>query len=189
MKLMFMWFDRLVTLHTHTKFRLNWTNGFWDTKQRKIWPLTFICIAKMASYQLDGIMIYFCLITLHMHTKSGLNGTQGYWDTKQRKIWHLTFICITKMASYQVDVFMWFDRLVTLHMHTKFRLTWTNGSWDTIQRECVCGRMCVCVCVCVCVCDIRKRHWHVMPWSHLCVKPSGMSNANVWLCMAHRRRL
>ena len=120
-------------------------------KQRKIWPLTFICIAKMASYQLDGIMIYVCLITLHMHTKSGLNGTQGYWDTKQRKIWHLTFICITKMASYQVDVFMWFDRLVTLHMHTKFRLTWTNGSWDTIQRECVCGRMCVCVCVCVCV--------------------------------------
>ena len=28
-------------------------------------PLTFICIAKMASYQLDVIMRYDCLVTLH----------------------------------------------------------------------------------------------------------------------------
>ena len=27
-----------------SKFGLNWTNGFSDTKQNEIWPLTFICI-------------------------------------------------------------------------------------------------------------------------------------------------
>ena len=126
---MFAWSHSIM----HTKYGLNRTQGFWDTKQRKVWPLTFICITKMASYQLDVIMTYVCLITLYMHTKYGLNRTQGFWDTKQRKIWHLTFICITKMASYQHDVFMWFDRLVTLHMHTKLRLNGTNGFWDTKQ--------------------------------------------------------
>ena len=39
------------------------------TKQREIWPLTFICIVKMASYQLDVIIRYECLVTLHMHNK------------------------------------------------------------------------------------------------------------------------
>ena len=105
-----------------------------DTKQRKIWPLTFICITKMASYQVDVFMWFDRLVTLHTHTKFRLNWTNGFWDTKQRKIWPLTFICITKMASYQLDVFMWFDRLVTLHMHTKFRLNRNNGLWDAKQR-------------------------------------------------------
>ena len=50
----------------------------------------------------------------------------------------------------------------------------------------VCVGVYMCVYVCVLYC-IRKRQWHVMPWSHLCVKPSGMSNANVWLCMAVQR--
>ena len=31
----------------HTKFELNRTDGSWDTKQREIWTLTFICIAKI----------------------------------------------------------------------------------------------------------------------------------------------
>ena len=105
-----------------------------DTKQRKIWPLTFICITKMASYQVDVFMWFDRLVTLHTHTKFRLNWTNSFWDTKQRKIWPLTFICITKMASYQLDVFMWFDRLVTLHMHTKFRLNRNNGLWDAKQR-------------------------------------------------------
>ena len=105
-----------------------------DTKQRKIWPLTFICITKMASYQVDVCMWFDRLVTLHTHTKFRLNWTNGFWDTKQRKIWPLTLICITKMASYQLDVFMWFDRLVTLHMHTKFRLNRNNGLWDAKQR-------------------------------------------------------
>ena len=43
------------------------------------------------------------------------------------------------------------------------------------------GNVCVGVCACVCVCYTvyENRQWHVMPWSHLCVKPSGMSNAKI----------
>ena len=144
---MFAWSHSICTQNLGS----NRTQGYWDTKQRKIWPLTFICITKMASYEVDVFMWFDRLVTLHTHTKFRLNWTNGFWDTKQRKIWPLTFICIAKMASYQLDVIMIYVCLITLHMHTKFRLNWTNGSWDTIQRECVCGRMCVCVCVCVCV--------------------------------------
>ena len=72
-------------IHMHTKFELNRTNGSWDTKQREIWTLTFICIAKIASYQLDVIMWYDCLVTLHMHKKSGLNRSSSCRDTKQRE--------------------------------------------------------------------------------------------------------
>ena len=107
------------SIYMHTKFELNWTNGSWDTKENEIWPLTFICITKMASYQFHFIMWFDCLVTLHMHTKIGLNWTNGFWDTKQRKIWPLTFICIAKMASYQLDVIMTYVCLITLHMHTK----------------------------------------------------------------------
>ena len=44
-----------------------------DTKQRKIWPLTFICITKMASYQVDVFMWFDRLVTLHTHTTFRLN--------------------------------------------------------------------------------------------------------------------
>ena len=92
----------LVTLHMHTKIGLNWTNGFWDTKQRKIWPLTFICIAKMASYQLDVIMTYVCLITLHMHTKSGLKSDP-------------------RLLRYKTKEDLTFD----LHLHNQDGLIWS----------------------------------------------------------------
>ena len=39
-----------------SKFGLNQTNGSWDTNQNEIWPLTFICITKMVSYQRDVFM-------------------------------------------------------------------------------------------------------------------------------------
>ena len=130
-----MGFDCLVTLHMHTKFGHNRTNGWWDTKQREIWPLTFISITKMAAYQRDLIMQYDCLVTLHTHTKIGLNRTNGCWDRKRNEIWSLTFICITKMAVYQLDLIMQYDCLVTLHMHTKIGLNWTNGCWDRKRNE------------------------------------------------------
>ena len=44
-------------------------SGSWDTKQKDIWPLALICIAKMASYQLGVIMWYDRLITIYVHTK------------------------------------------------------------------------------------------------------------------------
>ena len=134
----------------HTTFELNRTNGSWDTKENEIWPLTFICITKMAAYQLDLIMQYDCLVTLHMHTKIELNRTNGCWDRKWNEIWPLTFICITKMASYQLDVFMWFDRLVTLHMHTKFRLMQSDQWFVRCKTKVMCVWAYVRVCVCVC---------------------------------------
>ena len=63
-----------------SKFGFNWTNGFSDTKQNEIRPLTFICITKMASYQLDVFMWFDCLVTLHMHTKFGQFMMNGYED-------------------------------------------------------------------------------------------------------------
>ena len=47
--------------------------------------LTFICITKMASYQLDVFMWFDRLVTLHMHTKFRFNRTSGFWDAKQRE--------------------------------------------------------------------------------------------------------
>ena len=44
-------------MQMHTKFQLHSTHGSGDKKQREIWPLTFICIAKMAPYQL-GVNMY-----------------------------------------------------------------------------------------------------------------------------------
>ena len=55
-------------------------DGFSDTKQNEIWPLTFICITKMASYQLDVFMWFDWLVTLHMHTKFGQFMMIGYED-------------------------------------------------------------------------------------------------------------
>ena len=66
-----------------SKFGLNWTNGLSDTKQNEIWPLTFICITKMASYELDVFMWFDCLVTLHMHTKFDLGNL--WWMVM--KIW------------------------------------------------------------------------------------------------------
>ena len=94
-----LWNGALVTLHMHTTIWLNRTNGSWDTKQNGIWPLTFICITKMASYQLDLIMWYDCLVTLHMHTTFGLNRTNGSRDPKQRE-----YVCVGVFACVCVCV-------------------------------------------------------------------------------------
>ena len=115
-------------------------------------------------------------------SKFGRKPITGKWDNlnwTKDIMTSLTFICITKMASYQLDV--WCDLIVWSHSICIKNL----GSIGPIVCEMqnkgnVCVGVCACVCVCVCVLYcIRKRQWHVMPWSHLCVKPSGMSNANI----------
>ena len=88
----------------YTKFQLNQVIWFWDTKQRDIWPLTLISIAKMASYQLGVIIWYDRLITVYVHTKLQLDRISGSWNSKQRDVWTLTFICVAKMASYRIGV-------------------------------------------------------------------------------------
>ena len=129
----------------HTKFALNQITGYWDTKQREIWTLPFICIAKIASYQLDDIMWYDCLITLHMHTKSGLSRSRGCWDTTQREIWTLTFICIARWPKIN---------LVLCNMIGKSHyICMPNlGSIGTVVSEIQNkGNVCVGVCGYVCV--------------------------------------
>ena len=54
-------------------------------KTKEIWPLTFICIPKMASNQLGFILWYDWLITLHMPKKFRVDWPSGCWDTKQRE--------------------------------------------------------------------------------------------------------
>ena len=126
------WF---LTQNFDTKFWLIPKSCCRVTIQRRVWPLTLICIAKMASYRLGVISWYDRLITLYMHPKFQLNQMIGSWDTKQREIWPLTIICIAKMAPYQFDVIMWYDRLITINVHTKLQLDRISGSPDTKQRD------------------------------------------------------
>ena len=60
------WF---LTQNFDTKFWLIPKSCCRVTIQRRVWPLTLICIAKMASYQLGVILWYDWLITFFMHTK------------------------------------------------------------------------------------------------------------------------
>ena len=104
-----------------SKFGLNWTNGFSDTKQNEIWPLTFICITKMASYQLDVFMWFDCLVTLHMHTKFGQFMMIGYEDMNdhvktQNGTWMTSWLSdhtekrrctIPNDAKYTVKIWTW----------------------------------------------------------------------------------
>ena len=65
-----------------SKFGLNWTNGLSDTKQNEIWPLTFICITKMASYELD---VFICDLIVWSHSTCTRNLGNLWWMVM--KIW------------------------------------------------------------------------------------------------------
>ena len=158
--------------------------------------LTFICITKMASYQLDVFMWFDRLVTLHMHTKFRLNWTSGFWDAKQREcVCGRIRVCVCVTVRADIFAVVLFSRISRVKPSRKFPLQFMSiYSNDNISK----------------IAKLTTRELpHLAKTAKITVRENNgvysilytktavarnavvtpLCKANVWLCMAHRRRL